>query len=332
MRYFFLSFLLFFSLGFLNPAKAQQLSDLTAGSIEVTLIPANPREHENVQVSIVSYMTDLDSAGIVWQVNGKTIKSGIGARTVNFQVGDIGEKITLVIKIQTKEGEDITKTIEFSPAGVDLIWQSNSYTPPFYKGKAMFAHQDSITIIAIPHMTSSGEFDPGSYIYKWTQNGRALQSESGYGKNTITINGSVISRPLKIEVEVSTPYSYAAAYGYTTINPIDPFVLLYSKSPLYGIQFQKALAGESYLSTPEITVAAIPMFFDVRYTTSANIGYKWSINGEFINNDPAASTQVFRPIEGMSGTSNITVKVEHIDKILQYAVGKFSLGFGNKKQ
>lgn len=331
MKYFVLSLLIVFTFGFFNHASAQ-LRELTTGSIEVTLIPENPSEYETVQASIVSYMTDLDSAGIVWEVNGKTVKSGIGQKVVNFKVGGIGEETNLKIDIQTKEGESITKTIKISPSSVDLIWQSNSYVPPFYKGKTMFAHQDSVTVIAIPHMTSNKEFDPTSYIYKWTQNGVALQSLSGYGKNTITIQGSIISRPIKIKVEVSSPYSYSTAYGYTTITPIDPFVLLYNKSPLYGIQFQRSIYGVNQMSSPEMTVVAEPMFFDVRYAKSANIAYKWFINGNPVNNDLTDSTQVFRPKEGTSGTSEITVKVEHIDKILQYATSKFSLGFGNKTQ
>lgn len=331
MRYAIFLLIFVVTLGLYTPAHAQ-LSDLTQSSVEVSLIPENPKAGETVQASIVSYLTDLDSASVVWQVNGKIIKSGIGVKMVNVTVGNIGDTTNITILIKTKEGDSITKTVSLTPASVDLMWQSDGYTPPFYRGKTMFGHQNTITFIAIPHMSSAGEVNPQSYIYKWTQNGKALQDSSGYGKNTLTVTGSIISRPLKIEVEVSTPSSYATAYGYINVTPTDPFVLLYNKSPLYGIEFQKAIQGYVNMTEPEITVVATPMFFGIKNLTSPEISYAWSINGSSINNSLRDYMQVFRPKEGTSGTSNITVKVEHLDKILQFSSRSFNLSFGNQQQ
>jgi hypothetical protein len=299
--------------------------------VSVDITPENPGPNQTVSVVIDSYATDLNAATITWKINGKTVKSGNGLKTFSFTTGNMNVNTELDIVINTKEGENIEKTYNIKPTSVDLIWQTDGYTPPFYKGKTLFGHQNKIQFIALPHIIGSNgqEIAAKNLIYKWTRNGTVVGDFSGYGRNTYTMIASIISRPLDIEVEVTSPDSNGVGYAETVANPIEPMIVMYEKSPLYGIQFQKALTNTVELNnSKEIAVIASPFFFGVTNAQNQNLQYKWAINGVSINNGTDPTIRVFRQKEGTVGTSYISLSIENADKILQYSSNGFNLKFG----
>ncbi len=300
--------------------------------INVELIPSNPKPNEFVSASITSYSTDINSAKITWSLNGKTQKSGVGEKSLIFNSGDVGTTNILYISVKTKDGEIVEKSITISPVSIDLIWQNESFVPPFYKGKALYSHQNKITFIALPHIFNNGkEESPKNLIYTWKKNGSVVESASGYGKNTYTSEGSVISRALSIEVTVTSPSTNASGYAHTVVTPIEPSIVFYKKDPLYGIEFQKALSGAINIeNASEINILAIPFFFGVTDKKSNDLTYIWSINGSEVAN-AGSSNQVFRKKEGTKGNSLISLSIENSNKILQYSSESFNLVFDNNK-
>ncbi|OHA94046.1 MAG: hypothetical protein A3H52_00040 [Candidatus Zambryskibacteria bacterium RIFCSPLOWO2_02_FULL_39_26] len=305
-----------------------QIGDFGQSEINVEITPETPGPNEVVYVTLTSYLTNINAATITWMVNGKTINKGVGEKTFQFTVGDMNTTTTLDVVINTAEGQAIEKTVQIKPTSVDLIWQSGGYTPPFYKGKSLFAHQNSITFIAIPHIIGSngGEISPKNLIYKWKLNGSVKDSSSGYGKNSYTMTGSLISRPLNVEVEVTSPADASLGYARTVVAPITPTIVFYKKDPLYGIGFQDALFGTEILQSKEMAIVGVPFFFSAG--NQYELQYKWSINGVAIDNDTTQTTRVFRQNKGVSGTSNIGLSVEHLNKILQFSSVSFDLMFG----
>jgi hypothetical protein len=325
--------------GFSSSLHAQSYSDTSLvnslvpqSSISVNIIPKNPGPNETVNVSIDSYATDLNSATVTWRVNGEKKQSGVGLKKFSFTTGNINVTTNLTIIIQTREGETIEKVYRIKPTSVDLIWQSESIVPPFYKGKALFSYQNKIKFIALPHITGSNgqEISAKKLIYKWKKNGTVLGDYSGYGMNTYTMIDSVISRPINIEVEVTSPDDNGVGYANTTVTPVKPTIVMYEKNPLYGIQFQKALVGTQELSdSKEINVIGAPFFFGTTNSNDTNLVYKWAINGKQISNNEDRTTQVFRQKEGTVGISKISLSIENELKILQSASNSFNLSFGD---
>ena len=333
MKYAIFPLFLIISFGFFGSVGAQQL-DFSQTTINIELIPQNPGPNEVVYVSLTSYATNLDAATITWKVNGKTLKNGMGEKNFIFTTGGMNVKTLLDITIKTAENETIEKKLTINPSEVDMIWQSESYVPPFYKGKALFSHQNQITVIAVPHISNGGggELNTKSLIYKWKSNGSVIDTASGFGKNFYTFTGSLISRPLTIEVEVSSPNGIGQGYGSISLTPGEPEVILYKKDPTYGIQFQKALQSNVELkNSKEITVVGFALFFGVLNHSSSELSYKWAINGIPTGTDSSLGTQVFRRKEGTSGASNVSLSIEHANKILQSAAVDFNLKFEDKK-
>jgi hypothetical protein len=330
MKYSFVLIISLIIFGFFNSAYAQ-LSQTTEASLNIEMVPQNPGPNQLVSVSVVSYSTDINAANISWIVNGKTEKSGRGEKLFTFKVGDIDTTTTLVVRVNTNEGDYIEKVFQIKPAGVDLTWESKSYVPPFYKGKAMFTYQSPITFIAIPHLTNSAgqEISAKNLIYKWIKNGSVMDTESGYGKNTFTMIGPLIARTIDMRVEVTSPTNSTVGIGMIKIDPINPSVIFYKKNPIYGIEFQSALSGTVEMNdSKEISIFGAPYFFGVTKADDSPLSYKWAINGTAIEGNQGGPIQVFRQKEGVSGISNISLSIENTVKILQVASNNFNLKFG----
>lgn len=308
-----------------------QVGGISSDDVNVNMIPNSPKANEQVAIRLTSYILDLDSSTITWQLNGKTEASGKGIKNFNFTTGDINTNTTVLITVRTKDGQTVQKTLRIKPTDVDLVWQSESYVPPFFKGKALFSHQNKITFIAIPHMTNSSgvEINPKNLIYKWTKNGVVMENDSGYGKNTFTFVSPLVSRDLDVNVQVTSPDTTSIGFARIDVKPTEPTLIIYRKNPLYGIEFQKGLTGNIKLTdSKEVVVIGIPFYFGATNTNSSDLVYKWSINGVKIDNGQNTNMQVFRQKEGTSGVSNISLSIENTDKILQLANNKFNLEFG----
>jgi hypothetical protein len=138
MRYAIFTLLLTTSLVFAGTIHAQ-LNQTTEQDVNVDMIPENPGPNQAVSVTLTSFATDINAASITWKVNDKTQKTGRGEKVFNFTTGGINTTTTLDIQIITAEGQLVAKTFDIKPVGVDLLWQSGSFVPPFYKVKRYLA-------------------------------------------------------------------------------------------------------------------------------------------------------------------------------------------------
>jgi hypothetical protein len=311
---------------FNSPLFAQTVNQFKT-EIQIDLTPDNPGPNENVSATVSSFATSINEARITWVLNGKTIKSGRGEKTVSFSTGGYNTTTNLDVIVVTKEGETIEKVITIKPVQIDLIWQTDSFVPPFYKGKADFSFQNKITFIALPHLLSGGvEISPKNLVYKWTKDGEVVDTASGFGKNTYTFTQSIIARPINVDVEVSNGGKVVGIQS-TTVSPNDPEVIMYEKNPIYGIEFEKALLNTVNLNGSEISVIGMPYFFGSSDLSDINLQYKWSLNGVSIDNDYTKASRVFRPKDGASGVSNISLSVENGAKILQVGEANFNLNY-----
>ena len=313
-----------------TPIALAQFNSALPTAINIDISPTAPKPNDTVTVVISSYATDLNGATITWKINGKKISSGKGLKDLSFVVGPTNTTTTLSLTILTTEGETIQKNYTIKPTSVDLIWQATGYTPPFYKGKTLFSHQDIIEFIALPHVFSSKgvEIPPQNLIYTWTRNGTVVGDFSGFGKYTYTVQSSIISRALDVQVQVTSPTTDSIGSAEVVVPPLEPEIVFYEKNPLYGIQFQRALTDEVTLnSSKEIEIVGEPYFFGTKDPKDNSLSYKWNINNTSIGGDMTQQSRVFRQADGTSGTSFISLSIENTKQILQSASAGFNLVF-----
>ena len=120
--------------------------------------PENPRPNQIVTIDIESFSIDLDRAdSITWLINNEVVSRGAGIKQMQFETGKLGSHSVIDVVVRGTSMGAITESITIAPTEVDLIWEADSYTPPFYSGKALPASDADITIVAISQfVTSSG--------------------------------------------------------------------------------------------------------------------------------------------------------------------------------
>lgn len=330
------SFLLFFVFNKTDAQiKSMNMNEIK-DSAEIIITPSSPGSNENVFVKIESFSFDLNSSEIIWALDGVIKKKGLGNKSFSFQTGKIGSVSLIKAVVKTKDGKIVEKSLVIRPAGVDILWEAKSYTPPFYKGKTLYSYQSYITVIAAPDMVDANgvKMKQESLMYKWMMDGKVLGDVSGYGKNNFTFSKSVISHSPEIKVEVMSPDKKIKASGIIILDSIEPKTVIYENNPLYGIIYEKAIVGDFKLNGNEITLASTPYFFSSEDVSGDKIQYNWNMNGKKINSKDGEKQKTFRNNEGKKGSSAISLDLRNNAKVLQSArtsvLLKFEGGQSNK--
>lgn len=289
-----------------------------SNELGVKFIPNYPRPNETVFISLTLYTDDLNSADITWYKDGKSVLSGKGETKYSFKAGPVGESAKIEVRIKLLSGTSFSKTFDINPASVDLVWEANTYVPPFYKGKALHSNQGELKIVAMPEFVKNGRRIPSSnLIYKWSNGSEVYQSQSGYGKNILILNGSIFGREDTIDVLVTDPVNNLAAEAYVTVNPIEPQIVFYKNDPYYGHIFDTAIRGSFDLTSEEVQILAAPYFFSKE--KDGDLKYEWRLNNSRVTNLENSRTAIFRKPEGQTGQSNISLSIENLNRILQQA-------------
>lgn len=326
-------FLSFFSLAsFTNAQTPQEMIDSVQNNIQVSLNPEFPKAGDTVAIHLQSFSTPLDQATISWIVGGKTISKGFGLADFLVTAGRVGSKSTVTARIVTVNGSTVNKIITIQPADIDLLWQVSSYVPPFYQGKALYPHQGLITFTAVPNVSADKSITKalGSYIYTWKKDSDVLGDFSGYGKNTFSLRGTIISRPFTIEVEIRSTEGVSLGSATATVSPRSPQVALYENNPLLGVLYNKNLSNYTMLDK-ELSVTAVPFYFNAG-TEPVSLQYKWTMNGKSIASQDDPSTLTVRDTTGVSGNSTVGLQISNVLKTLQFASDSMSITFGQNNQ
>lgn len=205
---------------------------------------------------------------------------------------------------------------------VDILWQGEVYTPPFYQGKTFWAKQSRVTLVAVPQ----GLGNPANLNYKWIKNGTVLGNINGVGKNTISFTDSILSKGKTIEVEIiSGQKSLASASVF--IKPIAPVLTVYENNPLYGFMFHKEVGDVYNIQGQEITLAMFPLFVSALGHADSVLNYEWETNGK---NTGSSNSATYRIPENTSGSSKIGVSFSNTKEITQRAGKDFLVQFENQ--
>ena len=298
-----------------------------SNELAVEIIPNYPRQNELVFINLALYTDDLNSAKISWYQNGKLVLEGTGEKNYSFRMGKVGEESKIEIKIALLSGSTFSKKFSLTPASVDLVWEANSYVPPFYKGKALHSRQGILKVVAMPEFFKNGiKIDPKNLIYEWSNQVEAYEDQSGYGKNVLLLNGSLLGRAEEIEVLVTDRVNNLVADGFITIAPTDPEIVFYENDPYYGQIYDQAILNNFKLKGSEVQILAAPYYF-----TKERVGglkYEWRLNNVLISSLLDSRTAIFKKPEE-SGQSKISLSIENLNRILQQADNSLIMQFEN---
>lgn len=310
--------------GCILPGKTQA----AASDILVNVAPENPNPGETVNITLSSYLYNLDSVSISWKVEGKTSASGIGQKTFSVTAPAAGSQTNVTATIALPDGA-VTESAVIRSASMVLLWQADdSYTPPFYKGKALPSLGSSIKVVAMPEIrTAAGPANPNSLLYTWQQDYNNEPGASGYGKNFFTYTSDYLENSSDIGVTATTLDQNYSSNANVNIATYVPKILFYKIDLKLGTLWETALQNGHRVAGSEIIQAA-PYFISPSDIRIPNLLWNWSINNlaidapQFAPNILTVQTQA-----GVSGTSTIDLTINSSDKIYETVSGEINVSF-----
>ncbi len=320
-------FSLFILSSFFLYADAQSVPGIS-DPVTFRMIPQYPNPQERVDFSAQSFSTDLNKAVFKWYVNGKLYTEGVGVKNISVTSGSAGSFTSIRVEISTSDFGVIRNDFAFRPAEVILLWEADTYTPPFYQGKAAHSFGGAFKVTALPefYSTNGKRINPKDLIYTWKKNGEVQSDASGFAKDSyITSQTSYLRDGEDIGVEVSSPRENYAGSASITIKPSVPEVLFYENSPLYGTVYERSLRGTHTLANEEISLKAEPFGMSTDNPLSGLLSFNWSLNGSAIADFANKNEIILRKTEGVTGQSNLSLTVQNAKKLLQGAQSSITI-------
>lgn len=296
-------------------------------NLNIKTIPTNPGPSEMVHITVESYLTDLNKAIITWSINGKVIKKGIGERTFSFQNGPSGKNTRLTITITTNTGQNFTKELSWNPFGLTILWEADTYTPPFYKGKALLSSQSNVRAVALPDDTSGTKnaLNAGNLVYVWEKDGTVVSDASGYGKNSFSFRAPKPYEDANVKVRASSINDAIKSETLVNISLSKPFILFYEKHPLLGVWYNRPFDADVTLTRKELSVSAEPYFFSNETSEIPLLKYDWSVNGNTVQSYGHIIT--LRNDTGGKGNSAISLSIHGLRQTFQSAIQDLMVHF-----
>lgn len=311
------------------PADAQILSVFSEARDRLTIdvTPEFPGAGETIFFTVRGLSTDLDRADIAWYVDNRLIATGSGVISANATLGPLGSRARISVSVTSEEGSVLEAERTLRPAEVDLLWEGNSYVPPFYAGKRLASPDGTVRAEAIPRLrrengTSVADTD---IIYTWRRNDGIVAEASGRGKSSALFSSPELFGNDTIEVEAASLDGSLIARSSVRIPSIDPFVMLYVDHPLFGMLYHASVGASQTLSDIEATFAAVPYFAPVDSPNDSRLAYAWRVNGDPIAADPKDPSRLTMNAKGSNGEARVELSLTHATSYIMRATGVWNI-------
>ena len=312
-------------------AYAQEGVPNVENSVRITLSPQYPQAGERVHLSAGSSIIDLPHSDIVWYANGKVIASGRGVTSADVTVGALGKETTIEVDV-TAGKVTATGTAVIIPSEVDLLLESDSYTPPFYRGRALPSAGTSIRLQAIARFVrSGGTLVPQNQItFTWKRNGQVVGNVSGQGKSSAALPAPSLFGTDSISVEaVSADGTFSGATSIR-IPSTEPILTVYEDHPLFGLLYHSALGTQTFIPETEMTFVAVPYFAQATSPNDPRLEYAWRVNGKAIPADSTKPSEVTINSNNTPGTALLSLELTHVSNFFMDSSGSWSISFSGQ--
>ena len=291
-------------------------------SLEIS--PQYPEPGETVVVKARSILVPLSATPLAWFVDGKLILEGMGVMEKEIVAGELGSE-AVVRAVATYEGSLHSASITIRPAELDLLWESDSFVPPFFRGRALPSAGTVVRLEAIPRLQlgNGARVAVKDIVFTWRRNGYVISGTSGRGKSKVTIASPSLFGTDTVSVEARSIDGRSAAEASVRLPSEEPHIALYQNHPLFGVTFHTAIEPQTFVPETEITLAAIPYYADVSSPDEAGLSYEWQVNGQPIELDPKRPSSITINAAGSSGIALIELALSHVTNFFLNTAGSW---------
>ena len=324
MRFFSLLLLFLLTLPLSN-SLAQvggSISDITGENMTIILDPQYPNPQDQVTATIDDYSMNNTGATITWFFDGLSAPSVTNLRKITFTAPPVGAIMNIVARLRFPDGRMIETKRAITPLYLDLIIEPQTYTPIFYKGRAL-PTKGSLVYINALLQTKNGPVDSSQYSYTWSLNNKSIYGGARTGGNwaEITVPHGKAS---VVTVAVQNRNGTTVARKLFTLPSVPVEVQFYEINTLLGLS-TRAITNGIILAGNSTSIKAVPYYLDTR-AVNGNLFTQWSID-----NIPAR-TENSDPFEinlnrGVSGNTVVGFKIRNLNELLQSDERSFNVTF-----
>lgn len=310
-------------------AGAQSGFDLAAfgTSLAIEFAPRYPAQNEPVHLTLRAQGIDLSRSTVVWRAGGKIIAQGAGVDSTDVVSGALGSETAVSAEVTSADGASYSARAIIAPSEVDLLVGSNSYTPPFYRGRALPSAVADIVVAARSSLVRvSGSVIPDSdIIYTWRVDGEVLGSASGRGRSSLVIPITHLFGAGAVEVTAVSSDGTRSVGASVALPLVEPVLVLYQDHPLYGILYQNALGPSARISETEMGFAATPYFARATSPNDPALSYEWTVNDTRVAPNVSSPSSITINAENSTGVAAISLEVTHANDFFMDARGAWSV-------
>ncbi len=302
-------------------------AQLVPDALSLVSSPASPSPGQEVTVRAATPTFDKNTAFFSWSVGGKqrTDFSGQGKDLITYIAGEVGSVTAVRVSISRAGGEGNSASLNIIVSDLALPWFAETYTPKWYKGKALPVANSVISVVAIPQIIIGGRaLRPEELIYRWD-----LDDEegilSGIGEETFHIKMSDLPKTShRVRVMVEDIGKRIQKDAEVFFVAFEPRVLIYPSSPLGGGEFRSATGQFAVTSRGLLDFIAEPFFFSA--LSKKNLIFRWSVAGQELAGAPQNPHIITLNTTGLEeGEIPVSVSADDRDELVSPAFGSLNL-------
>ena len=317
--------LLLVSPAYLPAIAGAQLSSGFDADLTLELSPAHSSPGELVRLTARSTLLDLSGTTLAWYENGKKIAGGMGVVEADVVAGALGSEAAVSVEVSQNGVVLITRDARIRPTELDLLWESDSYAPPFFRGRALPSAGTTLRLQAIPRFKrADASFVPASDItFTWRRNGYVVASVSGRGKSQARLPSPALFGTDDVSVEARTPDGAFEGAASVRIPSVEPVLVLYERHPLFGVMYHQALGARNILPEIEMSFAAVPYFAEA--ISPGGLVYEWRVNGTPVQADASRPNELTLDARNSTGIALLELALTHATNFFLSATGSWSI-------
>lgn len=296
-------------------------------ALSLVASPSSPSPRETVTVRAATPTFDKNTAVFSWSVDGKSRPdfSGLGKDSISLTAGGVGSVTTVRVNVSRAGSEGNSASLNIIVSDLALPWFAETYTPKWYKGKALPVANSVVSVAAIPRIIIGGRaLRPEELIYRWD-----LDDEegivSGIGKETFRVKISDLPKTThRVRVLVEDAGKRIQKEAEVFFLAFEPRVVIYPSSPLGGGEWRSAAANFSAASGGLLDFVAEPFFFSA--STKKTLAFSWNVAGQEVAGSPQNPHIITLNTAGLNeGEIPISVNADDRDEFVPSAFKSFNL-------
>lgn len=297
-----------------QPLVAGAQTPSGADAIMLSYYPQRPTPGEQVTVTASSQLYDLTKLQTVWMRDGQEVESGKGVLQVDITAPRSGATTRVTF---SAGGSTASAYVDIAPTEIDLLFEAESYIPPFFRGRALPLTPAKIRAQAIPHLQQGGSPIPSAQLYySWRVNGTTVKGVSGKGKSVALLPSPVLFGADTISVDVGTSAGVVLDSASVRVVSARPLATLYQDHPLLGIIYHRSLPAQTHLASGDVTLVAVPYFAAITTLTEPVLRYVWKVNN-FLAPEEVVSQNMITIAEKRFGKNvALDLNIEHLQSPL----------------